>query len=64
MFVFSGRVPVTIFLFTLAFILPWTSSALAQQRVPLTIAEAEDLALADEPGRGALLAQASRRLRQ
>ena len=58
MFVLPGRVPVTIFLFTLAFILPWTSSALAQQRVPLTIAEAEDLALADEPGRSALLAQA------
>jgi outer membrane protein TolC len=58
MFVFCGRVPVTVFLFTLALFLPWTSSAMAQQRVPLTIAEAEDLALADEPGRGALLAQA------
>ena len=58
MFVFRGRAPVTIFLFTLALLLPWTTSAMAQQRVPLTIAEAEDLALADEPGRGALLAQA------
>ena len=58
MFVFCGRAPVTIFLFTLALLLPWTTSAMAQQRVPLTIAEAEDLALADEPGRGALLAQA------
>ena len=58
MFVFCGRAPVTVFLFTLALLLPWTSSAMAQQRVPLTIAEAEDLALTDEPGRGALLAQA------
>ena len=34
-------------------------SAHAQQRVPLTLAEAEDLALADEPGQAALFARAS-----
>lgn len=35
------------------------SSVQAQQNIPLTLAEAEDIALADEPGRAALLAQAS-----
>lgn len=34
-------------------------SAQAQQRVPLTLAEAEDLAAVDEPGQAALLARAS-----
>ena len=48
MFVFRGPAPVTVFIFTLALLVPWTSSAMAQQRVPLTIAEAEDLALTDE----------------
>jgi outer membrane protein TolC len=38
--------------------LPWTSFAMAQQRVPLTIAEAEDLVRGGEPGQLALLAQA------
>lgn len=58
MFVLRGRVPVTIIVFAFMVLLPWTSSVMAQQRVPLTLAEAEDLALVDEPGRGALLAQA------
>jgi len=35
------------------------SNALAQQRVPLTLAEAEDIASAGEPGHAALLARAS-----
>jgi len=56
MFVLSGRVPVLITVFTFMVLLPWTS--FAQKRVPLTIAEAEDLALLDEPGRRALLARA------
>ena len=56
MFVFHGRAPVHITLIAFMVLLPWTS--FAQQRVPLTIAEAEDLALLDEPGRRALLAQA------
>jgi hypothetical protein len=32
--------------------------ALAQQDIPLTLAEAEDLALSSEPGRAALIARA------
>ena len=56
MFVFHGRVPVHIFVFMA--LLPWSSTAIAQQRVPLTLAEAEDIALADEPGHRALLARA------
>jgi len=35
------------------------STALAQQRVPLTLAEAEDIASAGEPGHAALVARAS-----
>ena len=58
MFVFRGRVPVFITVFMSMAFLSWTSSAIAQQRVPLTIAEAEDLAVAREPGYESLLAQA------
>jgi len=58
MFVFRGRVPVFITVFMFMAFLSWTSSAAAQQHVPLTIAEAEDLAVAREPGHESLLAQA------
>lgn len=58
MFFLHGRASVYIVFMFMA-LLPWTSSAVAQQRVPLTIAEAEDLALTNEPGQSALLAQAA-----
>lgn len=58
MFVFHGRTPVFITVFMSMAFLPWMSSAAAQQRLPLTIAEAEDLAVAREPGHESLLAQA------
>ena len=57
MFVFCGRAPVYIVVIALT-AWPWTPMAFAQQRVPLTIAEAEDLAIAAEPGLDALLARA------
>jgi len=53
-----GHVPVQKLIFAFTVSLLWTSFAMAQQRVPLTIAEAEDLALASEPGQLALVAQA------
>ena len=46
------------FVFAFAAWLSWTSIAVAGSHVPLTIAEAEDLALAGEPGQMALLARA------
>jgi len=58
MFVFRGRVPVHITLIMFMALLPWSSVTVAQQRAPLTIAEAEDIALAGEPGHEALLARA------
>jgi len=58
MFVFRGRVPVHITFFTFMVLLPWSSVTIAQQRVPLTLAEAQDIAIAGEPGREALLARA------
>jgi len=58
MSVFCGRTPAYIALLTFMAMLPWTSFAMAQQRVPLTIAEAEDLVRGGEPGQQALLAQA------
>jgi len=58
MSVFCGRTPAFIVLLTFMAILPWTSFAMAQQRVPLTLAEAEDLVRGGEPGQLALLAQA------
>jgi outer membrane protein TolC len=58
MFFLYGRASVY-FVFAFMALLPWTSFAVAQQRVPLTIAEAEDLALTGEPGQAALLAQAA-----
>jgi len=57
MLVFRGRVPVhKVFLTFMASVL-WASVSTAQQRVPLTLAEAEDLARAGEPGELALIAQ-------
>jgi outer membrane protein TolC len=58
MSVFCGRTPAFIVLLTFMAVLPWTSFAMAQQRVPLTLAEAEDLVRDGEPGQLALLAQA------
>lgn len=58
MLVRHGRTPVYIALLTFMASVSWTSFAMAQQRVPLTIAEAEDLARVGEPGQLALLAQA------
>lgn len=52
-----GRTPVYIALLTFMASLPWASFAMAQQRAPITIAEAEDLAVAREPGYEALMAQ-------
>ena len=57
MFVFHGRVPVHTILFTFSAMLLWTSSVVAQQRDLLTLSEAEDIALAGEPGQESLLAQ-------
>jgi len=58
MSVTRGCIPVYIALLTFTASVSWTSLAMAQQRVSLTIAEAEDLARAGEPGQLALLAQA------
>ena len=57
MFAFRGRAPVYIVVVTLM-VLPSAPTASAQPRVPLTIAEAEDLAVAAEPGLDALQARA------
>jgi len=51
---FRGLTPSTI----IAMALLCSPTALAQHRVPLTLAEAEDLALYQEPGHAALLARA------
>lgn len=53
-----GRVPVYTFLIVLTIFGSWFSTAVAQQRLSLTLAEAEDLALANEPGHAALAARA------
>ncbi len=58
MSVYCGRTPAHIVILTFMALLPWTSLAMAQPRVPLTIAEAEDLVRGGEPGQLALLAQA------
>ena len=58
MFVLCGRRPVLITVFVSMAATLWASSSIADQRTPLTIAEAGDLALAGEPGQAALLAQA------
>lgn len=54
---FRGRWPVHIVVVAFAVLWPWTSFAVENLRVPLTVAEAEDLALLDEPGQAALLAR-------
>jgi outer membrane protein TolC len=59
MFVFRGRTLVYTTVFIFMALLPWSSLVLAQQRVPLTLAEAEVMALAGEPGHEALLARAA-----
>ena len=53
-----GRAPAFIFILSLLVLLSATSVH-AQQRVPLSIGEAEALAIADEPGQAALLARAA-----
>lgn len=58
MFVDRGQTPQISVFFSFMALLLWTSLAAAQQRVPLTLAAAEDLALQDEPGQAALLAHA------
>ena len=55
MFSLFGRMPVTGVIATALFLV---SSAYAQHHTPLTLAEAEDLALENEPGQVALLARA------
>jgi len=52
---FRGRLPSTIFVVALAL----SYAAQAQHNIPLTLAEAEDLALNQEPGHAALLAHAA-----
>lgn len=56
MFSFCGRLPETSCVLILGTLL--ATSAEAQHRVPLTLAEAEDLAVASEPGSTALRARA------
>ena len=56
MFVFRGRMPIHTAVFTFMILMPWT--LFAQQRVPLTIAEAEDLATEHEPGQASLQSHA------
>jgi outer membrane protein TolC len=57
MFADFGRVPGFI-VFLYVALSSWAAPVAAQQRVPLTIAEAGDLAIANEPGSAALLARA------
>ena len=64
MSVSRGPVPVYIALLAFTATMLWTPFAMAQQRVPLTIAEAEDLARAGEPGQQALIARAEARQEQ
>ncbi len=64
MSVSRGPVPVYIAILAFTATMLWTPFAMAQQRVPLTIAEAEDLARAGEPGQRALIAQAEARQEQ
>lgn len=54
-----GHRPVYIVLFTFVALLSWTSHVRADTRIPLTIAEAERLATAAEPGIAALLARST-----
>ena len=58
MSVSRGPVPVYIAILAFTAAVLWTPFAMAQQRVPLTIAEAEDIARGGEPGQRALIARA------
>ena len=51
---FRGRMPLILFVATALF----SVATQAQHTIPLTLAEAEDLALGDEPGYAALRARA------
>ena len=55
---FHGRLPVYIVVFAFAVFPPCTTFATEDPRLPLTLAEAEDLALSGEAGTEALLARA------
>ncbi|MDJ0794518.1 MAG: TolC family protein [Woeseiaceae bacterium] len=57
MLLLYGHRPVYIVLFMFMATMSWTPTVLADARIPLTIAEAEDLAVASEPGIAALLAR-------
>jgi outer membrane protein TolC len=58
MFLNFGRVPAVVIVLCFG-LSAWAPPVAAQQRVPLTIAEAGDLALAGEPGSAALVARAN-----
>ena len=58
MFAFRGRAPVYILILTFT-IMSWGAPVCAQMRVPLSLAEAEQLATVAEPGEAALLARAA-----
>ena len=58
MFAFRGRAPVYILILTLT-IMSWGAPVCAQMPVPLSLAEAEQLATVAEPGEAALLARAA-----
>jgi outer membrane protein TolC len=58
MCVFCGRLPVLIIFFISMAATLWSPPSFADQRTPLTLAAAEDLATGAEPGRTALLARA------
>ena len=47
---FRGRMPDIVYLIAFTAAVLWAPGAGAEQRVPLTLAEAQDLALAGEPG--------------
>jgi len=57
MFVDCGRSPGLLMILLSTAVALWTLPAFADQRTPLTLAEAEDLALVAEPGRAALLSR-------
>lgn len=59
MFLKVGRLPASLLVFLFTLTIAWTSYSQAAPRAPLTLAEAEDLALQGEPGRQALEARAA-----
>jgi outer membrane protein TolC len=58
MYVLRGRVPVSIVIFAFTAAMSWTSDLRASTGAPLSIGEAADIALANEPGQAALRARA------